>query len=121
MITVYDEKNNIPNWVVYSDRAILAKEHILYLYGHVEFNSLTQNLQLDCIKTNKAKLNLVNQDIESNDQVTLHGPNFNATGINMHGNLRKKNTLLEKVKISYDIQNEKKKPSLVTYSCPFGY
>ena len=56
-------------------------------------------------------MNLVSQDVTSDDQVTLYGRSFNSTGMKMRGNLRTKNAeLIEKVKTSYEIQNEQKQP-----------
>lgn len=110
VMTTYDE-NKVPTWSVRSDKAKLTKDRMLYLYGHVEVNTLTQDSQLERILTDNAQVNLVTQDVTSDDQVTLFGRNFNSTGMKMRGNLRTKNAqLLEKVKTSYEIQNEQKQP-----------
>ncbi|MEN5018264.1 LPS export ABC transporter periplasmic protein LptC [Erwinia sp. Eh17-17] len=107
MIT-YDE-NKVPTWSVRSDKAKLTNDRMLYLYGHVEVNSLTKDSQLERIKTDNAQINLTTQDVTSDDQVTLYGRSFNSTGMKMRGNLRKKTAeLIEKVKTSYEIQNEQK-------------
>ncbi len=107
VMTTYDE-NKIPTWSVRADKAKLTKDRMLYLYGHVEVNSLTQQAQIDRIKTDNAVVNLVTQDVTSEDQVTLYGRSFNSTGMKLRGNLRKKTAeLIEKVKTSYEIQNEK--------------
>lgn len=105
IMTTYDE-NKVPTWSVRSDKAKLTKDRKLYLYGHVEVNSLTQDSQLERIKTDNAQVNLVTQDVTSDDQVTLYGRSFNSTGMKMRGNLRTKTAeLIEKVKTSYEIQN----------------
>lgn len=107
MIT-YDE-NKVPTWSVRSDKAKLTNDRMLYLYGHVEVNSLTKDSELERIKTDNAQINLTTQDVTSDDQVTLYGRSFNSTGMKMRGNLRKKTAeLIEKVKTSYEIQNEQK-------------
>ncbi len=107
VMTTYDE-NKIPTWSIRSDKAKLTNDRMLYLYGHVEVNSLTQDAQLERIKTDNAIVNLVTQDVTSDDQVTLYGSSFNSTGMKMRGNLRKKTAeLIEKVKTSYEIQNAK--------------
>lgn len=96
-----------PAWSIRSDKAKLTKDRKLYLYGHVELNTLTQDAQLKRIKTDNALINLVTQDITSEDKVTLYGRNFTSIGLMMHGNLRTKTAeLLEKVKTNYEIQNE---------------
>ena len=108
VMTTYDE-NKVPTWSVRGDKAKLTNDRMLYLYGHVEVNSLTKDTQLERIKTDNAQINLTTQDVTSDDQVTLYGRSFNSTGMKMRGNLRKKTAeLIEKVKTSYEIQNEQK-------------
>ena len=103
LMTTYDE-NKIPAWSVRADKAKLTKDRMLYLYGHVEVNSLTKDAQLERIKTDNAQVNLVTQDVQSDDQVTLYGRGFNSTGMKMRGNLRTKTAeLIEKVKTNYEI------------------
>lgn len=95
-------------WSVRADRAKLTKEKMLYLYGHVEVNSLTNDSQLERIKTDNAQVNLATQDVSSDDEVTLYGASFTSNGMKMRGNLREKTAeLIEKVKTSYEIQNNK--------------
>ncbi|PKH25822.1 LPS export ABC transporter periplasmic protein LptC [Enterobacterales bacterium CwR94] len=110
VMTTYDE-NKIATWSVRADKAKLTKDRMLYLYGHVEVNALTQDAQLRRIQTDNAQVNLITQDVTSDDQVKLSGTSFNATGMKMRGNLRKKTAeLIEKVQTSYEIQNEQKQP-----------
>ena len=105
IMTTYDE-NKVPTWSVRADKAKLTNDRMLYLYGHVEVNSLTQDAQLQRIKTDNAVVNLVTQDVTSEDKVSLYGNSFSSTGMKMRGNLRKKTAeLIEKVKTSYEIQN----------------
>lgn len=106
VMTTYDE-NKVQTWAIKADKAKLTQDRMLYLYGHVEVNSLTQDSQLEHIKTDNAQVNLVTQDVTSDSQVTLWGRSFNSTGMKMRGNLRTKNAeLIEKVKTSYEIQNK---------------
>lgn len=105
IMTTYDT-DKIPTWSVRADKARLTKDRMLYLYGHVELNTLTADSQLQRIKTDNAQVNLVSQDVTSDDRVTLYGLGFNSTGMKMRGNLRTKNAeLIEKVKTYYEIQN----------------
>ena len=68
-------------------------------------NSLTTTSQLEKIKTDNAEINLITQDISSDDQVTLYGANFTSEGMKMRGNLRSKTAkLIEKVKTYYEVQ-----------------
>lgn len=84
---------------------------MLYLYGHVEVNSLTTTSQLEKIKTDNAQVNLVTQDVTSDDEVTLYRTNFTSNGMKMRGNLRTKTAeLIDKVKTNYEIQNQKPTP-----------
>lgn len=106
VMTSYDE-NKTPTWTLRADKAKLTNDRMLYLYGHVEANSLTKDSQLQRIKTDNARINLTTQDVTSDDEATLYGTSFNSTGMKMRGNLRKKTAqLLEKVKTSYEIQNQ---------------
>ncbi|MEZ3500150.1 LPS export ABC transporter periplasmic protein LptC [Pantoea sp. KPR_PJ] len=110
VMTTYDE-NKVPTWSVRADKAKLTKDRMLYLYGHVEVNTLTQDSQLQRIQTDNAQVNLISQDVTSDDQVTLFGRGFNSTGMKMRGNLRTKNAeLIEKVKTYYEIQNAQQQP-----------
>lgn len=61
--------------------------------------------------TDNAQINLVTQDVTSEDLVTLYGTTFNSSGLKMRGNLRSKNAeLIEKVRTSYEIQNKQTQP-----------
>lgn len=110
VMTVYDE-DKIETWAVSADRAKLTEDRMLYLYGNVEVNALTAQAQLRKITTDNAQINLVTQDVTSEDLVTLYGTTFNSQGLKMRGNLRKKTAeLIEKVKTSYEIQNKQAQP-----------
>lgn len=104
VLTTYDAQKNAV-WALKADKARLTKNRMLYLYGHVEANSQQAESRLQQIKTDNAQINLVTQDVTSDDQVTLSGHGFNATGMRLRGNLRTKTAeLLDKVKTSYEIQ-----------------
>ncbi|MBC3253211.1 LPS export ABC transporter periplasmic protein LptC [Serratia fonticola] len=110
VMTLFDE-HAVATWSIRADRAKLTKNRMLYLYGHVEVNSLTTTSQLEKIKTDNAQINLVTQDVSSDDEVTLFGTNFTSNGMKMRGNLRKKTAeLIDKVKTNYEIQNQKPTP-----------
>lgn len=110
VMTLFDEKA-VATWSIRADRAKLTKNRMLYLYGHVEVNSLTTTSQLEKIKTDNAQINLVTQDVSSDDEVTLFGTNFTSNGMKMRGNLRNKTAeLIDKVKTNYEIQNQKPTP-----------
>jgi len=106
VMTQYDE-NKLATWEVRADRAKLTNDQMLYLYGNVVVRALTPDSQLRKITTENAQINLKNQDISSDDLVTLYGTNFNSNGMKMRGNLRSKTAqLIEKVRTSYEIQNQ---------------
>lgn len=110
LATTFDE-SKVPTWTVKADKAKLTQDKMLYLYGHVQVNSLTDASQLKRITTDNAVVNLVTQDVSSDDEVTLYGTGFNSTGMKMRGNLRNKIAeLIEKVKTSYEIQNSQRTP-----------
>lgn len=104
LMIIFD-KDTVATWSVRADQAKLTKNQMLYLYGNVEVNSLTTASQLENIKTDNADINLITQDISSNDHVTLYGANFTSEGMKMRGNLRSKTAkLIEKVKTYYEVQ-----------------
>lgn len=106
--TMFDE-DKVPTWTVKADKAKLTQDKMLYLYGHVQVDSLTDATQLNRITTDNAVVNLVTQDVSSDDEVTLYGTYFNSTGMKVRGNLRNKTAeLIEKVKTSYEIQNSQR-------------
>ncbi|MGK7246947.1 LPS export ABC transporter periplasmic protein LptC [Buttiauxella agrestis] len=110
VMTQYDE-NKVATWSLRADRAKLTNDWMLYLYGNVVLTALTPDSQLRKITTDNAQVNLVTQDVASDDQVTLYGTSFNSTGLKMRGNLRSKNAeLIEKVRTSYEIQNKQTQP-----------
>lgn len=110
VLTTFDT-DKVPTWSIKSDRAKLTNDRMLYLYGHVEVNALTADAQLRKITTDNAQINLVTQDVTSQDLVTLYGTTFNSSGLRMRGNLRSKNAeLIEKVRTSYEIQNKQTQP-----------
>jgi lipopolysaccharide export system protein LptC len=110
VMTLFNEEA-VATWSVRADRAKLTKDRMLYLYGHVEVNSLTTTSQLEKIKTDNAQVNLITQDVASDDEVTLYGTNFTSNGMKMRGNLRSKTAeLIDKVKTNYEIQNTKTTP-----------
>lgn len=105
-LTTFDV-NKVPTWSIKADKAKLTNDRMLYLYGHVEINALTPDSQLRKVTTDNAIVNLVTQDVSSDDLVTLYGTTFNSSGLKMRGNLRSKNAeLIEKVRTSYEIQNK---------------
>ncbi|GAA0470081.1 MULTISPECIES: LPS export ABC transporter periplasmic protein LptC [Tatumella] len=108
VMTTYDQQK-APAWSVKADKAKLTKNRMLYLYGHVEVNALNADAKIERIITDNAQVNLVTQDVTSDDQVTLYGQGFQSTGMKLRGNLRAKTAeLIEKVKTDYEIQNQKK-------------
>lgn len=106
VLTTYDQ-NAMPTWSIRSDQAMLTNSKMLYLYGNVEVNSLTATSQLERITTDKAQVNLVTQDVSSDDEVVLYGANFTSRGLKMRGNMRDKTArLIDKVNSYYEIQKK---------------
>lgn len=106
ILTTYDQ-NAMPTWSIRSDQAMLTNNKMLYLYGHVEVNSLTTTSQLERITTDKAQVDLTTQDVSSDDEVTLYGTNFTSRGLKMRGNMRDKTArLIDKVNSYYEIQKK---------------
>ncbi|VFP80292.1 LPS export ABC transporter periplasmic protein LptC [Candidatus Erwinia haradaeae] len=107
IVKTYDEKNN-PSWRIRADQAQLTHDKILYLYGNILIKSLSHNTQIKKIHMNNAKINLITQDIISEDHIILYGHTFHATSMKLHGNLRKKTIeLTDQVKSFYNTDNQK--------------
>ncbi|UDG80193.1 LPS export ABC transporter periplasmic protein LptC [Candidatus Steffania adelgidicola] len=99
--TTFDE-NKVPAWTVKADKGKLIQNRLLYLHGHIQVESLTDISQLKRITTKNAVINLITQEIFSDDEVTLSGTGFNSTGMKMRCNLRNKTAeLMERVKTYY--------------------
>ncbi|KKF67140.1 lipopolysaccharide transporter, partial [Vibrio parahaemolyticus] len=81
----------MPTWSINADKDKLTEDRMLYLYGHVEVTALVPDAQLRRITTDNAQINLVTQDVTSEDLVTLYGTTFNSSGLKMRGNLLNKN------------------------------
>ncbi|MBS9430040.1 LPS export ABC transporter periplasmic protein LptC [Photorhabdus akhurstii] len=110
VLITYDS-NAIATWTVRANKAKLTNDRMLYLYGDVQVDSLTNTSQLQRITTDNAIINLVTQDVSSDDQVTLIGVGLKSVGMKMRGNLRNKTAeLIEKVNTYYEIQHEKQNP-----------
>ncbi|OCQ52395.1 Lipopolysaccharide export system protein LptC [Photorhabdus australis subsp. thailandensis] len=110
VLITYDS-NAIATWTVRSNKAKLTNDKMLYLYGDVQVDSLTDTSQLQRITTENAVVNLVTQDVSSDDKVTLIGVGLKSVGMKMRGNLRNKTAeLIEKVNTYYEIQHEQQNP-----------
>ncbi|MGL4858906.1 MAG: LPS export ABC transporter periplasmic protein LptC [Enterobacteriaceae bacterium] len=104
VLTLFD-KNALATWIIRANRAKLTQDQLLYLYGDVLVESQQDESQLKRIDTNSALVNLLTQDVSSQERVALQGTGFHSTGLKMRGNLRSKNAeLIEKVKTTYEMQ-----------------
>lgn len=103
--TIFNE-DKVPTWRVKADNAKLTQDRILYLYGKVQVDNLTNASLLKRIRTDNAVVNMATQDFSSDEAVTLYGSGFNSTGMKMRGNLRNKTAeLIDKVKTYYETNN----------------
>ncbi|MDC9595822.1 LPS export ABC transporter periplasmic protein LptC [Xenorhabdus anantnagensis] len=101
----------IATWTVRANKAKLTKDNMLYLYGDVQVDSLTDASQLQRITTDNAIVNLITQDVASDDQATIIGVGLKSVGMKMRGNLRNKTAeLIEKVSTRYEIPHEQPNP-----------
>jgi lipopolysaccharide export system protein LptC len=104
VLTTYDDSKHA-TWVLSADKAKLTQDKKLFLYGHVVIQSQVTDSRLQRLTTDAAQVNLVTQDVTSDDLVNLHGIGFESNGMKLRGNLRAKTAeLLEKVNTSYEIQ-----------------
>lgn len=106
VLIIYDEKN-IPTWTIRANKAKLTNNNMLYLYGSVQLNSLNSASYLQKILTENVTINLINQDVSSNDKVTIIGICLRSVGMKMRGNIRTRNTeLIENVNTYYEISSK---------------
>ncbi|CAD6507895.1 LPS export ABC transporter periplasmic protein LptC [Candidatus Profftia tarda] len=108
ILITYDQDTQ-PTWSIRADKAKIIDNHMLYLHGSVEANSLLQISQLKKITADNVHLNLVTQDISADHAVTVYGSNFTSSGLKMRGNMQEKTArLMNNVKTYYEIQNKTK-------------
>ncbi|OTA19286.1 LPS export ABC transporter periplasmic protein LptC [Xenorhabdus beddingii] len=115
VLTTFDPNSHpgtpVDTWTVRANQAKLTNDKMLYLYGDVQVDSLTDASQLQRITTDNATVNLTTQDVASDDQVTLTGVGIKSVGMKMRGNLRNKTAeLIEKVTTHYEIPHEQPNP-----------
>lgn len=108
VLTTYSPTGDA-TWTVRANKAKLTNSKMLYLYGDVQIDSLSDDSQLQRISTDNAVANLDTQDVSSDDEVTIIGVGLKSVGLKMRGNLREKRAeLIEKVNTYYEIPNESK-------------
>lgn len=109
VLTTYNQ-SGVPTWIMSSHKAKLTNDRVLYLYEDVFVSSLSADSQIQRITTQSAVINLVTQDVSSDDRVTIIGQGLNSTGLKMRGNLRNRTAeLIEDVKTYYVLQKEEQK------------
>ncbi|MBY3788455.1 LPS export ABC transporter periplasmic protein LptC [Photobacterium carnosum] len=90
-------------WRISANNAKLEQDKILHLQGNVRIFNLLPDSDIQVIKTDNLRLNLVNKDFSTNDHVTINGPVFQNQGDGMKGNMdRNVATLLKNVKGRYE-------------------
>ena len=110
VLTTYDTKS-IPTWAIRANKAKLTSDNMLYLYGNVQVNSLNPTSDLQQILTENAIVNLITQDVSSNDKVTVIGIGLRSVGMKMRGNMRTHTAeLIEDVKTYYEIPSKQPAP-----------
>ncbi|UDG81015.1 Lipopolysaccharide export system protein LptC [Candidatus Hartigia pinicola] len=109
VLTIYNNVG-IPAWIMKSRKAKLMNNKVLYLYNNVQVDNLGAELQIQRILTQNAIINLITQDILSDDKVTIIGQGLNSTGLKMRGNFRTRSTeLIEDIKTYYVLQKKREK------------
>lgn len=108
LLIIYNTKN-IPYWRICANKAKLDGNTMLYLYGKVQIKSLSTTSVLQKFFAKNVFLNLITQDILSNNKVTIIGIDFQSVGVKMFGNLRTRTIeLIENVKTCYELKNDTK-------------
>ncbi|WP_348666614.1 LPS export ABC transporter periplasmic protein LptC [Arsenophonus symbiont of Ornithomya chloropus] len=105
VLTIYNTKS-IPIWKITADQAKLTDDNILYLHGNVQINNLNKNLNLKHILMKNSIINLITQDVISDDRVIIIGNGFKTISMKIHGNIKKHIAELdENVKTYYEQLN----------------
>lgn len=86
-IILFNKKNSIV-WKITSNHAILNyKKKIIDLQGYIYIDYKSKNTNFLSILTNQITINLITNNINSNNKVILHGYHFYSVGSKMQGNL----------------------------------
>ncbi len=90
----------------------LTNSKMLYLYGDVQIDSLTDDSQLRRIRHRKCyRRSGYTRCFSSDDEVTIIGVGLKSSRPKMRGNLREKRAeLIEQVNTYYEDPNESKNP-----------
>lgn len=98
-LKLFDQVDKLNQWKVNADFAEINQDKILSLSGNVKIESLEPTSRLQKIETEQLSINLNNQDIFTDHQVTSWGLGFTTTGLGLKGNLKQQTaTLLKNVK-----------------------
>ena len=86
-LTIYRQGIAV-EWVVSASKAILSKDKILTLHGHVLMQNQLPGSSFNTMSTDKLTIDLTTHDFKADQKVVLVGPQFNTTGGAMKGNLK---------------------------------
>lgn len=99
-ISIVNE-SNIVVWSVTCDQAIFYVEKILILNGCVCINRIVDDKNYQSIITNYAVINLINQNMTTNNKTIIHGNCFYSVGSAMCVNL-----IIQKIKLFGNVYTE---------------
>ncbi|ADV33457.1 conserved hypothetical protein [Candidatus Blochmanniella vafra str. BVAF] len=89
-ITIFNKKNIII-WTIKCNKAQLNYKKILNLTGYVSINKIMQNTRdTQSIITNQISINLIKQNMLSNNKTIVHGSCFYSIGTKMSAKLNTK-------------------------------
>lgn len=98
-------KNNIPIWKISCDQAKLIQKNIFDLYGYVHINRIINNKSAESIITKQVLINLIDQNMISNDTTIIHGYCFYSIGSKMYVDFKiQKIELFGKIYTQYEIK-----------------
>lgn len=99
LVNLFDKTTALKQWQLSAKSAEITKDKILYLVGDVKLQALDPTARLQRIETEKLRVDLESQDIDTDAMVKSTGLGFNTTGIGLKGNLKQQAaTLLKDVK-----------------------
>lgn len=101
-VVVVFRNNDQTQWQITGDNGTLFDQDTFELSDNVTITNLTHDQHINLITTDKLTLDLVNNELHSNDLVTLYGDQIKQQGTGLFGELNGKNiTLLNQVTATY--------------------
>ncbi len=95
LLNLFSEINRLKEWQITASNAEIDKNKMLHLVGNVKIDSLNTTSKLQHIETEELFVDLKNQDVLSNKEVSVLGVGFRTKGTGLNGNLKQQQAILK--------------------------